>query len=374
MTALSFLLHARRRIDRRGRVTRLLPPLWPCVVLALLVWGASCCMGADQPPVVNWTGHSRAEVMAGLGKPQSVLQRGDTEVLVYPKSVRVEIRNDQVVSFRSGSQAILVKGDGTRYTASNTGKVTRIEPPPAENPSPETSVASAPATAPSASTPTPTPAPPTASPAVPLATAPAAVAKTAAKATPPASTPDTGLVAMIKDGETDEGKSWTHVPKDSTSSTPGLDTKMLKLADNYVQHGQLSVEKTRTEPTWVKPVTEVVLACIRFGLALLVLRVAIGWVGLPCYMPDVAKVAAIFVVIREGVYGLGGLGGNWQWLHLFRASDIVSFLVLCGLLVRFKVALEGITALKIAIATEVASYFVMGAITLALIFGLGAIF
>jgi hypothetical protein len=151
---------------------------------------------------------------------------------------------------------------------------------------------------------------------------------------------------------------------------------MLKMADNYASNGQLGAENEEeaSQPAWAGAVGQVVLGLVRFGFAVLVLRLAINFVELPCYMPDVLKVAALFVVIREGVHGLGGLGGQWQWLRLFYAADIISFIALCWLLVQFKVATQGITALKIAIATEVASYFVMLLIGVAIVFGFHLLF
>jgi hypothetical protein len=138
-------------------------------------------------------------------------------------------------------------------------------------------------------------------------------------------------------------------------------------------YGEPAEDVEEETPPWANAVGTVVLGLFRFGFAVLVLRIAISFVDLPCYMPDVLKVAALFVVVREGVYGLGNLGGHWQWLHLFRAADVISFIALCWLLVQFKVTTQGIIALKIAVATEVATYIVMMGVALALMFTLGAV-
>jgi hypothetical protein len=89
------------------------------------------------------------------------------------------------------------------------------------------------------------------------------------------------------------------------------------------------------------------------------LRIAISWVELPCYMPDVCKVAALYTIIREGMHGLADFGGHWEWIRLFRLDDIIGYVAMMILLFKFKIALSGLTSLKIATATVGVTYFLM---------------
>lgn len=332
------------------------------LLASFAAWGATCTFGAET--TVNWVGHARAEVVAKLGRPASALQRGDTEILIYPNNVRIEIRDGEVVAHRAGQQAMLVKGDGSRYEPSERGRVRLVEPPPeafeaeeeeAPDVEPEPRREPTPASAATSG----------------QATAPTRAAVSAA-ATPPSEVE--AVASEESEGEVsdEDFEAWAGSTHEALAEA---DLQMLKMAENYTEHGRLDDEEfVEEEPSSAaRAVGAVVLGLIHFGFAMLVLRLAINWVDLPCYMPDVAKVAALYVVIREGVHGLGGLGGHWEWIRLFRGGDVVSFFALCGLLVKFKVATQGLTALKIAVATKVATYIVMAALGVALMFGLQAV-
>jgi len=106
-------------------------------------------------------------------------------------------------------------------------------------------------------------------------------------------------------------------------------------------------------------------------VTVVLLAMAFRWVGLPFLVRDLFKVALLSIAVSAGVSGLGSLGGHWQWLQLFRADEVIGFVVLAVALFRFKLVRTGITALRIAVATKVASYFLMIGIGVALSFGLG---
>ena len=296
--------------------------------------------GADA----DWIGHTRAEVVATLGKPNSALHRGDTEVLMFPNEVRVEIRADQVVVFRSGTGAMIVARDGTRYTPSDRGKVTKLD---------EATAAGV------GAPPPPAPAPKQAATADEATEAAAVVEETeqdTVDETAAAEAATDAMVAPSSGGATDQ------------------DTQLLKMAENYEDHGKLTEHEVKPPPAWFGPVRSIVAGLLRFGFAFLILRIAISWVGLPCYLPDVAKVSFLYVVIREAVDGLGLLGGYWEFIGLFMVPDVVGSLAQAVLLYRFKIVHTGITALKIVAMTQGVTYFLMLVVGLALTIGLGAFF
>lgn len=314
---------------------------WQVLLFTLVLGGAARASGADA----DWIGHTRAEVVATLGKPNSALHRGDTEVLMFPNEVRVEIRADQVVVFRSGTGAVIVARDGTRYTPSDRGKVTKLD---------EATAAGV------GAPPPPAPAPKQAATADEATEDPAAVVEEteadAARETTDAEAATDAMVAPSFGGATDQ------------------DTQLLKMTENYEDHGKLTEHEVKPPPAWFGPVRSIVAALLRFGFAMLVLRIAISWVGLPCYLPDVAKVSFLYVVIREAVSGLGGLGGHWEFIGLFMVPDVVGSLAQAVLLYRFKVVHTGITALKIVAMTQGVTYFLMLVVGLALTIGLGVFF
>lgn len=344
------MLFARRCADRHGRTARIAPPFWPLVAFGLMIWGVAFCDGAENTGSTNLIGSTRDEAVALLGRPLSALQRGDTEVLMYADNVRLEIRNGEVVSHRSGNAAVLVKSDGTRYAPSDRGKVTRLAGPAAAEEAEEVEEASS-AVAPASSS--------------------AGAASGAAE--------EEGDVEQEEDldepvaSEDEDVESAGGYATSAADASTDSDMQLLKMADNYAEHGVLTDEEIKPEPSWVSAVSAIVGGLFHFGFTVIILRMAITFVDLPCYMPDVLKVSALYVVIREGVDGLGGLGGHWEWLRLFRAADVLSFFALCILLFQFKIALQGITALKIAVATKVATFILMILVGLALTFGLAAI-
>jgi hypothetical protein len=356
MTALSLFLHARWLRHHPAAASPRLPSAWPIVVVALVWWGASFCVGASKPanaaPVVpmteaHWLGRPREDVVATLGKPLSALQRGDTEVLMYAKDVRVEIREDTVVAFRSGSGPAIVASDGTRYNATARGKVQRV----ASLPKPMTEEERADAQA-TASLPAAPPAP------------------SAPPPTLPQSDATTQAEAAAQDAAADE-------LADAEPAVPGFTDKDFEnpyadAAKELSERGMLPGGPEDEEtPPWMGWVEGGVSALLRFGFAVLMLKIAISWADLPCYLPDVLKVSALYVVVREGMHSLADFGGHWEWIQLFHIDDGVSFFALTYLLYRFKIALSGLTALKIAMATKGVTYFLMLIVGVAWSFMLG---
>lgn len=324
-------------------------PFWSVLLVAIALWGATCCSGAEA---VDWVGRSREEVVTELGRPQSALQRGDTEVLMYPNSVRIEIRNDVVVAYRAGSGAMIVASDGTRYTPTDKGRVQRVVEVTAneeEDDEPVVAELDEPVAAP-------------------------AIAASESDEAAVAAETEAADDAAPADAAEDEGE------EDGWSGGPGGDlveasNPHSRTIEDIAEHGLVPDGADDEEaPPWANTVTDIVGALLRFGFAVLMLRVAISWVELPCYMPDVMKVAALYTVIREGMHGLGRLGGHWEWVLLFKLDDVVSFFALMILLYKFKVALSGITALKIAIATKGATFLLMAIFMTVIAFAFGTLF
>lgn len=321
------------------------PSLGLRLLLALALWGAVVLSGlsaasrSDTLVVApateaDWLGRTRDDVLATLGKPLSALQRGEVEVLMYANDVRVEIRHDVVVAFRGGRGPAIVASDGTRYHATARGKVERVLPAAAPGREKDESG---------------------------VATVPAG---SAASPSPSSEVPE-----VPPDSQADDIEAMTDpLAAGSGDFVHPFATAAEELADRgLLPH---TAEKSEA-PGWHWWVTEIGSVLLRLGFAVLILRIAISWVELPCYLPDVLKVSVLFVVIREGIHGLSQMGGHWQWIELFRLADVASFFGLSILLVQFKIALSGLTALKIAIATVGASYFLMLIVAVGLSFLLG---
>jgi len=267
-------------------------------------------------------------------------------VLMYPNSVRVEIRNDEVVAYRAGNEAVIVASDGTRYTPTDRGKVQRVvEAEKTEDEiAAEEDAAAAAALARGSST---------------AAPAPAAV-------TPP---------PEPVEASAGEREAWTHTPT-SNVDTPAAadpDAQLLNMASNYAQAGKLTDRPVKAPPPWTIAASAIIGGLLRFGLALLMLRVATSWVGLPFFPGDAVKVAALYVVVFMGAHGLGGLGGLWPFIRIFRVDEAIGCVALSVFVARFKIATEGISVLKVTVTTGLATYMAMEALNFAIAFGFAAL-
>ena len=76
-------------------------------------------------------GMERTDVEAALGKPSAVLQRGDRQVLVYPKNGRVELAKGRVVEMAN------VPLSDEVFEVPETAAASKPVTPPAENPADE---------------------------------------------------------------------------------------------------------------------------------------------------------------------------------------------------------------------------------------------
>lgn len=291
---------------------------------------------------VNLLGRSRSELEEVLGKPNSRLRRGDGEVLVFGDGVRIEMRDDRVVSVRGGSFGEIIVGDGIRYTIDEKGKATSskqstsvVQTEPA--PLPEVAVASSePAT-------------------TDAATLDATVAEEATVAE--AQVVGAGDLALVHAAE--------HPEEALATSNPAV-ARLLAGHDEEIE----TADREPPGAAWVGTLTKMVL---HLTVVLVILAVALKWLGLPYVWSDLAKVGVLTVAVREGLHGLGGLGGNWEMLRLFRIDEVISFIALAVALFRFKVVLTGLTALKVAAATKSVAYMLMIGVGVALTFGMLAV-
>lgn len=312
---------------------------WRMVACLLALGGllAVACFAQAEDLV----GLGRADVLASLGQPQSTLRRGDKELLIYPEGVQVELRGDKVVGFKGGPQAVIVAADGTRFLPHADGRLRRYEEPAAEAAPAAGVVATDAATIPDAAVQNAAPAPEPAS-----ATAPAPAEK---PATAEEEARELGAISPAV------------VPAGA----------MMDPAEFIAGQG---TDQARPPPRWVAWVSAGLGLGLHFGIALAVLAVALKIVGLPFYLPDLLKACALYLVVREGLHSVGGLGGAWTFIPLFRIDDGISLLALAVLLFRFKIALSGLTALKVAAATKVATYVLMIGAGLAISFGMMAFY
>lgn len=294
-------------------------------IAALTVIGLPSAGGAESN-TVDLTGRSRVEVEQHLGKAASVLRRGEVEILVFADGTRVELRNGEVISTR-GNAGEIVAADGTRYTVDATGMV-RTERMAAQLQHASAAEASAVEQVVSSDSQ--------------AADEPAEVAPVEAEvATPEQEIEHPGL-ALAAEAE-----------------------KMLKLAEG----GEEDVPESAAPP-WVG---QLIGVGAHFAIVAIVLSLSLKWVGIPFVWWDLARVSVVYLAVRELFHGLGGLGGHWEFIRLFRVDELVSFVALSILLYRFKVVLSGLSALKVAAATKFVSYMLMIGVGLAVSFGLLAL-
>ncbi len=306
-----------------------IPSLNRATVLAL-VWLLAVASGlaADPatplpPAAVNMIGLGREDVIALLGKPTGERQRGGELIMVYADGKRVVLRDGAVVAVSGGAAGEIIGADGAKYVPGADGTPVKQAP-------------SAPAA-------------PPAEVVVPEATKPAALVKPADLEAPSVADPD--------------------VPPGTEQVLPaGFATKQL---EDHVEAMENPEEPEPTSPAKIILVFVVGVA-FRFGLTVLVLRLAVHVIGVPFLWPDLLKVALLYLATHAFMEGLGALGGLWEFIPLFKLDDVVSFVILACSLTWFKVAGSGLTALKIAAATKFVVLGLMLAVGLALTFGLSS--
>lgn len=288
------------------------------VALAAVVAAEEKTPAAPVQPA-SLVGLTRDEVVVLRGKPSGERARADgSVVMVYPDGAKLELREGRVVAVTGTGGAEIVGADGTRYVPGTDGNIQR---PLVVTDSPPVSATDA--------------APPA-----------AAVAATEEPVAKPAA--DT---AMDEDME------------DASSPTAALEKHVEEMED----------PEEEPPPSLAKTLLVLVIEIgFRFGIAVLVLRLSIHFVGVPFFWPDLLKVAVLYLAVREVMHGLGGLGGWWEFIPLFKLDDVVSFIVLACSLTWFKIAGSGLTALKIAAMTKFVIVGLMLAVGLAVTFGLSA--
>lgn len=271
-------------------------------------------------------GLTRTAVAEQLGKPQSTLHRGDREILVYANGDRVELIGEQVVAHHPKFEGAVITRDGARYRASPGGTL--------------------------ALTP--------ADPSVPAASPQLEGTATATEAAPPADN-------TVAD-ERYQPIAGSQLPA-TENDLPGVaDLDPAKLKEN------LGFEESAPPPSWAKPVSSIVGMTARFAIMFVILQIALKWVGQPYYVPDILKTSALYVVVRDGMHALGGLGGMWEMIPLFRVDEIVGLIALALLLFKTEVTRSGLTAMKIAFATHMVTLGLMLAVGLVMTFGLAMLY
>lgn len=305
-----------------GARMRLARTAW--IGAALLAWLLSC--GAVAAAVSDdLVGLRRDELVQYFGKPESMLRSGDTEFMSFASGMRVELRNDEIIAVHGPAQAVVIADDGTRYIAGEDGKLQSMNaeprvtfvpksapPPDVISAASEVDLSAAALVAPPESD-------------APIDAAPAVVAPAEAA----------GLVQAIE--------------RASSDAAPAAPSRRARVAVQSVG------------------------AIVRLVLAAVILRIALGWLGLPCYWPDLFKVSVFYVFVRESVHAIGALGGNWELLHFFKVDDVLGFFALAICLHAFHVTRAGLTTLKVAAMTKSVTYVLMMLLGLALTFGLHAI-
>jgi hypothetical protein len=313
----------------------------------LFVSAIACAQTATPLAEADIIGLTRADVVRSLGKPQSTARRGEKEILIYANGARVELLGDEVISFQGSPTAVIIDEDGTRYIPGADGKVRRADGQIIARVRTNEKPVAAEPTAEGVST--------------------EALPDSQAGAGDLPASPSPGDAAAATKPVADE---------QVFSTVPNLDQKIpgsKTTVEKYLETGQIVPEEQKKPPAWVGWVGEAIGMALRFGFVVLVLSLAIRWVGLPFYWPDLMKVSALYVAVREAMHGLGGFGGLWEFIRIFKIADGVSYLALMFFLWKFRVVIKGITALKIATATALVTYFLMMILMLALTFVLMAL-
>jgi hypothetical protein len=115
------------------------------------------------------------------------------------------------------------------------------------------------------------------------------------------------------------------------------------------------------------------LAVLRLGAQLLLLRLTFAFMEMPVLWGDLLKVAFLNFAVHQSLSFLGQQPGVWELIPVFRVDSVVSYLILACSLKWFKIASCGVTALKIASATSVVLYFLMLGLAVAVSFALPAL-
>lgn len=331
-------LYARRGSTSRGSAARIGRWFGFVAVLAILIGGLELAAQANSDLV----GASRGDVMRAFGEPESTLRKGDVDVLIYPDGVRIEIEDDVVIGYRGSVGSGVISRGGTEYAAGEDGNVHKAKPVAIELP-------------------------------VPVATTETEVVAPELPAEPAIEKPEmpdesTVEIPVAEKDAGDEAELLVHEEVDPDH----LYDEASAQAEHYLEGFGVVRDPEPPSPaaTAIGAILQVVA---RFGFALLILRITLGWLGRPFYFPDLIKVSLFYTAIRAVMHGIGGLGGNWEFVNIFKVPDIVAFFALAVLLFKFEVTKDGLTALKIAGATIAVTYFLMIGIGIVLVFGLGAV-
>lgn len=316
-----------------------------CPVVMFAAPGGPPSFAAAASPPASLLGLTRAEVIAALGKPTGERQRGEWVVMVYPDGTRLELREGRVAAV-SGRGAEIIAADGTRYAAGDDGNLARpIRVNERLTDAADGAVVSSPAATSS-----------------PEDEVPQAVS-------PPASPDPVAAEAELpedveSDAELDLPEGANAPPSVKAAEEAARQQVALELDAFSTFDDEAGAE--------VSPVVAVlgflVLAMIRFILAVFVLWIALRIVGLSFFWGDLLKVALLYVAVHGAMNSLGALGGLWEFVRIFRMDDIVGMIVLTCSLTWFKVVVSGLTALKVGAPGTLAIVMLMRVANIGIVF------
>lgn len=272
-------------------------------------------------------GASRGDIIRAFGQPENTLRKGDVDLLVYADGVRIEIKDDTVIRYRGPVGSGMLTRGGTEYAAGDDGNVRK---PAAPEVKPEPGIV-------------------------------------VGESEPPSDVEDEEPVDEPLVGEAEAA------PYDPESDPEGIYDEAGAQAQKFLEDMGLEAEP-EPPPPWVSVVTTTIGLFFRAVFVLLVLRLTLAWMGRPCYFPDLIKISLLYTAMFAAIQGLGGMGGNWEFLHFFRVAEIVGMFALSIMLYSFEVTKDGLTALKIAAANALITHFVMLAIGIVIVLAIGALF
>jgi hypothetical protein len=316
-------MHLDVQTPRRRDFRRTLPANFLRLLGAMVA--LTCGSGAVAQESSRLLGASRGDVIRALGEPENSLRKGDVDLLVYADGVRIEIKNDQVIRYRGPvGSGVLTRG-GTDYSAGDDGNIRK---PVEYVPEPEESV----------------------------------VAEEAEVSPDP---PE-----LVEELPVEEEEA---APYDPEADPEGIYDEATANAEKLLEDMGMATEP-EPPPAWATAVGTVVGLFFRTLFVLLVLRLTLAWMGRPCFFPDLIKISLLYTALFAAIEGLGNLGGNWEFLHFFRVSEIIGMFALSVMLYSFEVTRDGLTALKIAGANALITHFVMMGIGIVIVLTIGALY
>ena len=330
----------------------------------LLAFLASAVLGFSAVELTE--GITRAELEGLVGKPISILQKGDKTVLVYPRKGRAEFVGNRLVYFER------IEVLNTPETAPAAPASTAAPSTPVVHPA----AASLPVPALPASKAAPANAP-TPSKAAPIATA-AVPAATPAKATVPPSTPlqpgaTVDVVPPVRDTgpalREDDDEPPVKVTEEERLRRAKHDAEVAAMQERFLNGEAIAPPKEAPQSSNNPWVVMLLGALFKIPVTVLVLKMAFKWCDIDAdwsqmWLPALADTITrtIIQAAAEAVWGLD---------NLFYVDECISFFVLLFVLIKTTHACTAVRAIGVAFAAKLASIVVW---TVLSVFILGFLF